>query len=228
MFFKGVSFHRIIMNAGRYRAFAGINTPHALLDAFQYSLIVFLFQYYFDAGLLGLYAFAFRIMKAPLGIVGSSVSQVFYEKASRMAESGESIRPFLWRLQINLFAISILPFIALLFFAPDLFELLFTVKFREAGVISQYLIPWIFLNFLLSPFAGLPVILNKQKGAFLITIVDFFLKTTSIVIGGVLSDYRIAFFCLSISGSLLNLFSLAWFYKISAQVVSNAYHKKNI
>jgi O-antigen/teichoic acid export membrane protein len=185
--------------------------------------VVFLLEFYFTSVVLGLYAFAFRILKAPLSLIGSALAQVFFEKATRAIENGQSVRPLFYELQKKMFIISIVPFTILFFYAPEIFSFVFSAKYNQAGQISQILVPWIFLNFLISPFSNLPIVLNQQKGAFFITIIDFVLKICSLAIGGYTKSFTIAFTMLSASGSLLYIFAIGWYYYIAGKVSQFTY-----
>lgn len=222
-FFKDVSVESVHQNRKKYINFAKINTPHALLDTFQNFAVVFILEFYFTALILGLYAFAFRILKAPLSLIGSALAQVFFEKATRAIENGQSIRPLFFRLQKNMFLIAIIPFAILFFYAPEIFSFVFSDKYTQAGKISQILVPWIFLNFLISPFSNLPIVLNQQRGAFVITVIDFLLKLASLAIGGYTKSYTNAFILLSLSGSLLYIVAIGWYYYISGKTAHVTY-----
>lgn len=222
-FIEKVTRKKILENARRYRAFAMVNSPHALFDTFQNSAVVFLLQSFFSSFILGLYSFAFRVLKAPASLIGSSVSQVFFERASRMSAEGISLKPLVWQLQQKLILVSLLPFVVLFLFTPDIFAFVFSEAYRPSGEICRILLPWIYLNLMLSPFSALPVILNRQKEAFLITLVDFFLKAASVLIGGISGDYKLAFVLMSVSGSLLYIFALFWYYHIASNPQSKSY-----
>ena len=59
------------------------------------------------------------------------------------------------------------PFFLILFLiSPQLFTFVFGDKWLEAGQIAQILVPWLFLNFLVTPVSCLPLIVNKQKQGF--------------------------------------------------------------
>jgi O-antigen/teichoic acid export membrane protein len=223
VFFNGVTKKQIIDNRKKYINFARINTPHAILDSLQNSILVFLILDLFSSIILGYYAFAFRILKAPLGLIGAALSQVFFEKASRIIEAGESLHSLFFNLQKKMLILGVVPFLIFFLYAPDLFGFIFSSKYIEAGRITQILIPWLFLNFLLSPFSNLPIVLNRQKGAFVITIIDFLIKVISIIIGGVKSDYILGFTLLSAGSCILHIVSNTWYYYIIKKGIQSKY-----
>ncbi|HEY2928870.1 lipopolysaccharide biosynthesis protein [Piscinibacter sp.] len=151
--------------ARRYRNFPRINLPHALLDAAQASALLALLGLAFGSGVLGLYAFALRIVKTPLAILGSSVGQVFQQRAAQVFNQGGDLRGLVTRTTWRL-AKLIAPFIVLMLFAPSLFGLVFGAAWHDAGVYALILAPWMALNFITSPLSQLPLIVGRQGRAF--------------------------------------------------------------
>lgn len=221
--FRSFSAPGIKANMKRYRSFAWINTPHALLDSLVDNGIVFLISFAFNNIVLGWYSWAFRLLKAPVGIIGSAVGQVFFERASAMNRDKVSVRPLMWRIQRNMIAIALPVFVPLMIFAPDIFAFVFSEAFREAGEIAQLLIPWIFVNFLISPFSNLPIICNKQKQALLITMVDLILRLLALTAGWKLNDYMTGFALMAAASTALSLFVLIWYYRLARNPVTDAY-----
>jgi len=211
-----LSVEEMMFNARKYRNFIRINTPHAFLGSIQDNGIIYVIMFYFSKVVLGSYSFAFRIIKAPAELIGSSVYQVFYQKATEVHQSGKDLRPLVLRIYRNLFLAG-LPFFTVLFlFAPQLFDFIFGSEWRVAGEIARIVTPWVFLNFLASPVSCMAIIMNKQREAMLITLVDIALRITSIVIGGIYGDFRLAFILMSVSCSSLLIFALFWYYRIGS------------
>lgn len=151
--------------AARYINFPRINLPHALLDAAQSSALLAVLGLAFGGGVLGWYAFALRIVKTPLGMLGSSVAQVFQQRAAEVFNQGGDLRGLTQRTTLRL-AKLIAPFVVLMLFAPPLFAWLFGEGWREAGVYARILSPWMALNFITSPLSQLPLIVGQQARAF--------------------------------------------------------------
>jgi len=204
-------------NARKYSRFLKINTPHAFVDTMQEQVIVYTVIYFFSKTILGSYAFAFRILKAPVGLIGNSMYQVFYQKASRALEEGKALRPLILKIYRNLFLIGFPFFLAVFLFAPSLFDFIFGDKYRVAGEIAQIILPWLFLNFLVMPVTCVAVILNRQQGAFMIAIADIVLKVVALLIGGINGDFKLAFMLMSILNGALLIFSGAWHYYIAGR-----------
>lgn len=205
----------ISKNAKRYSNFVKINAPHAFVDSLQNYGIVYVIVAFFTNAVLGSYNFAFRVLKAPVGLIGASFYQVFYQKASRAFEEGQNLQPMVLKIYRNLF-LSAFPFFVILFiFTPEIFSFVFGEKWIVAGNIARILTPMIFLNLLLTPVTCVAIVLNRQGGAFLIACADVIFKAGSIIAGGIMGDYELAFLIMSILCSSLLIFALYWYYSIA-------------
>lgn len=207
----------------KFRNFIFVNTPHSLMGVFADQGIVYVIESFFDKMIVGSFSFAFRYTKAPLGIITTSISQVFFEEASSAANAGKDVRPIMFKIQRSLFLLGIVPFVVLMFYMPDLFAFVFSDKYYHAGEISRILLPWLFLNLLMSPVSTITLVFNKQKQALLIAISDLTIRISAIVVGGILGSSNLAFMLMSIFGSLLLIFALWWFYHIAKPSNSKRY-----
>ncbi len=151
--------------AQRYRDFPRINLPHALLDAAQASVVLAMLGAAYGGAVLGWYAFALRIARTPLAMIGSSVGQVFQQRAARLAESGGDLAELSRRTTQRLLLIAA-PFGVAVMWAPELFAWVFGDNWRDAGLYARVLAPWMILSLLTSPMSQLPLIVGRQGGAF--------------------------------------------------------------
>lgn len=153
-----------------YRNFPKYNAPQAFLDTINASSIIFLLSYFFSSTVLGLYSFAFSMITLPMRLIGSSVTQVFYQKASEAYNNGQDLWPLIKKLIVRLALIGLPGLLVILFFGPQIFSTVFGPKWEDAGTYAQVLMPWLFINFIGSPIGSIPQILNKQKHFFMITL----------------------------------------------------------
>ena len=202
-------------NAGKYKDFPKINSFHALIDVLQSSGVILLISTFFGVLILGYYSFTIRILKTPLGLIGSSVSQVFYRKATETYNSNGDLQLLIKKTIIRLSLIALPIFVLLFFFAPDIFSLVFGKKWREAGVYAQILTPWIFLNFIVSPISQIPIIVKKQKAIFFISLIGNSLIILSILFGVYIADIKAGFYFLSFFLTIYLIYILVWMYKSS-------------
>lgn len=220
---KEITRKEIIENAKKYKNFLKINTPHAFFDSLQNNGIIYLIMFFFSKLILGSYSFAFRILKAPVGLIGSAIYQVFYQKATEALKNGQQIQPMVRKVYRNLFLIGFPVFFLLFLFARPVFTFVFGEEWKISGEIAQILIPWLFLNFIASPVSCIAIIMNKQREAMFITFVDITFKVIAIVIGGISNDFKLAFIIMSVLCSSLLIFALFWYYKIAITESAKTY-----
>jgi len=220
---KDVSKVMILENARKYRNFLRINTPHAFIGSLQDHGIVYVIMAFFSKSILGSYSFAFRLVTAPTALIGSSIYQVFYQKATIALQEGQDIQKMVLRIYRNLFIIGLPIFTILFFFAPPIFSFVFGEEWIISGEIAGIIAPWLFLNFMASPVSCITVLMNKQFQGMLLSIADVILKVTAIVIGGIKGDVYLTFTLMSIMCSGLLIFSLFLFYKFAGIKIKSAY-----
>ena len=156
--------------AFHYRDFPKVNTAHALLDSFQNYGITFLLSFYFGNVVLGWYSFSYRILRAPLALVGAAFAQVLYPEMSEMKNKDIHFRILVIQFMKKIMLIGAPFFLILAFFAPVIFKIAFGAEWEQAGQLAQLMTPWLLINLIVSPVSGIPNILNKQKKSFLINL----------------------------------------------------------
>lgn len=175
---------RMIKAAIRYKDFPIINTCHAFVDMLQTSGVILLLARFFGNTILGYYSLTMRILNAPATLIGSAVSQVFYQEVSEIHNNKGDIRPLIIRTIVSLGLIALPIFILVLLFAPTVFAFVFGAQWKDAGMYAQILSPWILLRFVYSPVSQIPLLLGKQKEYFYIGLIYNVLIILSVTITG--------------------------------------------
>jgi len=213
---SSIHWDRMCHNAKVYQDFPKVNSLHAFVDILQSSGVVFIISSLFGSAVLGFYSFTLRILQAPLGLLGASVSQVFFQKASETYKNGGDLRALVKKTIISLSAMALPIFIILGFFAPVLFSLVFGKPWREAGTYAQILVPWLFFNFIVSPVSQVPIIVDEQKKSFIYGIIGNSLVLLSVIYGAFIAhNIKAGFYVLSGSISVYYIFIVLWILKIS-------------
>jgi len=222
-FFRQTTKESVVRNGKTYSLFYRVNTPHALMDAIQDNGVVYLLTFYFVEAVTGWYSFAFRILKAPVGLIGAAFYQVFYQRLSQLNNEGQDMRPYILNMYRRLALIGLPGFTVLFIFTPQIFEWVFGPEWIGAGEIARILTPWLALNFIVSPVSCITLVCNRQRAAFGFTISDTIVRFSALVVGGVLHDYKLAFIIISVFSGLLMIFALWWYYSIAG----TAFKKRN-
>lgn len=177
----------MVAQSKKYSEFPLVNVPIALSEMLQVSGIIFVFSFFFDNSSIGEFSKALRILLIPLNLIGTSISQVFYQKASKDYSNGEDISKNLKTIVINLLKWSVLPLGLFLVISPWLFGFVLGSVWVEAGEYARILCIWIFFKFITSPIAMIPLVIDKQKIYFILNLAGNLLMIAAIVIPGLLN-----------------------------------------
>lgn len=150
----------------RHKDFPKYNMPQGMLDGIKEGSIVWIISNFFGPNILGSFSFAKNILMKPLQLIGNAFSQVFYRKASKLYNDGINIYNFAKNIFLILFTIG-LPFAILIaIWGKEIFSILFSKKWEDAGYLSQILISWLLLSFVGSTISSIPLVLKKQRISF--------------------------------------------------------------
>ncbi len=174
--FKNTGMGEIKAVVKKYKKFPLVNTPMVLLNTLSLELPVFMISIFFDAGIIGLYALARRVLSLPLSMIGRSFSQVYLQAASDAYNQGcEELEKVYISTVKKLALIGIAPVIISLF-APWIFEIVFGPDWVEAGVYLQLMIFWLYFQFINSPISTTYSIINKQEIGLFIILLSIILR----------------------------------------------------
>ncbi|PKP23483.1 MAG: hypothetical protein CVU06_08050, partial [Bacteroidetes bacterium HGW-Bacteroidetes-22] len=203
--------------AKHYSDFPKINSLHAFTDILQQSLLIFLLSYFFSDTIVGSYSRTFRLLAAPSSLIGTAIGQVFFQQASSRIARGESIRTLTLNLMRGLAFIAIPGFGIVVFFGGPLFSFLLGEAWYTAGLYAGAIAPWLCVNFITSPVSTLPLIIGRQKTAFLISLIGNSLILISVFYGGYIAhDVVTGFYILSGAMLVYYAFLIRWFVKLAS------------
>jgi O-antigen/teichoic acid export membrane protein len=145
----------------KYKKLPLLNLPNVLIDNFRLSGINILIAKFFTTATLGQFALAWKMVQTPMGVIGRSLAQVFFQKIASVKrdELYGIIKSFI--VKASLVALPIFAIIYL--FSVDIFMFVFGKNWSLAGESASIMSPWLFLNFLTSPLSQIFIVLNKQE-----------------------------------------------------------------
>ena len=203
----------MIANMKEHKDFPLVNSLHAFSDIIRTSGSVMLISSFFGSVILGFYTLSLRVLQVPVSIIGSALGQVLYQKFTAIHNNNEPLYPYVKKVVIRLFIISLPLFMILYFIAPQLFAFVFGEKWRVAGEYSQILVPYLFMNFLVSPISSIPIILGKQKEIFYISLFGNILFIINIFLFYKFSILNMLY-SISFTMSIYYFYVIYWFYRI--------------
>ena len=193
---------KFVQGLKRYKKFPLIDTWSALLNSISWQLPAFLLAFYFSPAVVGFYSIGFRILQMPMSFIGSSLSQVFFQRAS-VANSQGSLDVLVETVFKLLVIIGMFPILTLTFVGSDVFSVIFGSSWAEAGFYAQILSIWAFVWFISSPLSSIYVVMEKQQFGLKFNIFNFITRLLSLVIGGLMGDARMALVLFALSGTVV-------------------------
>ena len=198
-----------------HQDFPKVNSVHAFGDTLKQSGEIFLLSYFYLKEQVGLYSRTLRLLYAPTTMIGMAVGQVFYQKASETYHQTGDIRKLTAKILIALACISFSFYAVIFFWGDDLFAWFLGEDYRMAGVYGKYLAPYLFFRFITSPVSSIPLIVNKQRKALLLSWIGHALYLFAIILGGIYGSILLGFTLLSVLVSFYHIGLIVWFLKIS-------------
>lgn len=131
----------------------------------------------------------FRYVRAPIVLVTSSVSQLYYVEAGKALQQGQSALPVMIKTLRTTFSFAIPFILILLLFGPQLFKWYLGDSWEQAGEYARCMSPLLFLYFLVSPVSGTPILRGKQKEAFLFSLLGYGISTAGLLVALYLKEF---------------------------------------
>lgn len=170
--FKKISLSSLRWSAIRYIRFPKYTAPTLFLISLTTQIPVFFLAAYYSPSVVGFYGLALTITFLPMGLIGKSVQDVFMGEASRLGQSNpEEIKEMSDKLLKKLVLLASVPVIILIVSAPQLFSLIFGVKWYMAGVFSSILSIYAYSHFIFHPVSVVFTIFEEQHFLFYLNLI---------------------------------------------------------
>lgn len=199
-----------------YRDFPTINSLHAFTDIFVTQFLLYwIISTRFGQTELGLFAVMHKYVRAPIILITSSVSQLYYVEAGKAIQEKSSPKP-IWFRTVRTSLYFAIPFtIVLLLAGPHLFQWYLGTTWTLAGDYARCLSPMLLMMFLVSPVSGTPILFQKQKHAYLFSIAGYLLSLTGLWIAIHYGfSFQTALWCYSGGYCIYQIGLLAWYLRL--------------
>jgi lipopolysaccharide exporter len=124
--------------AAKYRVFPIYRTPYSFVANGVSQIIFVVFRLFCGLNVVGIYLMANRAIYFPVQLFGSSMGQVFYQKAATEIRSAK-LEPFVNRLMRSQIALAAPVLIFFAFEAPLVFDTLLGPRWKTAGSFAAWL-----------------------------------------------------------------------------------------
>jgi O-antigen/teichoic acid export membrane protein len=163
--------------------FAFLRAPQNFLAAISQSLPILALTASFGPKSAGFYAVAIALAGAPISLIGNAVQTVLYPRLTEVSRAGRETTGLLLHSTLWLAVIGTPIFALIVAFGPWLFATLLGPEWREAGVYSALLVPWLWLGLANRPAISLIPIIGLQSGLLLYEIIGTVAKLAALMVG---------------------------------------------
>ena len=186
-FFSGVSREKMAEEAKKYSDFPKFSLPGALSNSLSLNLNSFFLTSLFSLAVLGQYALVNKAVSVPLTLLGSSVSDAYFQRAAQERnETGTAKNAFIQSAKY-LLLIAVPVFFALFFFGEWLFAFVFGESWRIAGSYAKILSFLVAVRLLAVPLSVTMSTFEKQRTSLMLTLLQLVLMVAVFVVSNVFS-----------------------------------------
>jgi O-antigen/teichoic acid export membrane protein len=147
----------------RYRRFPLLGSWPSLINAIGFEAPLLLVVAFYGAHTGGLFAFAQRLIGAPVALLVLAVSQVFVAEAADRVRTGSADLGALFRRTLRQLVLVVVPLMLALAIAAELLVgTVFGQEWHEAGTYVLILAPLYTMQLVSSPFTGTLDVLERQ------------------------------------------------------------------
>jgi O-antigen/teichoic acid export membrane protein len=210
---KHISWSRMYYLLFKYKNIPIFNTIVSFTNSISNELPVILITKYFGISPAGIYGLAAKVIKAPSGLIGYSVGQVFFNEASKNYNQGTGLTSLLKKTYRNLFYLSILIFLPVIIFS-FYFQFIFGENWNDVGLYVRIICPWLFIAFINSPVTSLINILGVQKTFLFFDLALLFSRFIGLYFGyAFFNNIIFSLYFYSLTGFVFNIFFIFYFLK---------------
>lgn len=165
----------LLRTARTYRKFPMYSVPEAVFNAAGVEVAILIIAAVALGPEAGFLMLAMRVMGLPMGLVGSSVGQVYLAEAPQRLRDGE-LGAFTRRTMWMLFKVGAPPLLLAGIVSPFLFPIVFGAEWGRAGEILAWLTPMFILQLVASPVSMVPHIMGRLAWAMWLQIIGGVLR----------------------------------------------------
>lgn len=199
VYFNNFNSKKIYAGLIRYKKFPLIETWSTLFNSLSWQMPVLLLSTFFNSTIVGFYSLGFGLLQMPMSFIGSSISQVFYQRATESKKEG-SLNILVENVFRILVMVGLFPILILTLTGDAIFGVVLGMEWIEAGIYVQILSIWGFIWFISSPLSSIYVVFEKQEFGLKLNFFNLITRALSLLIGGYLGDVYVALGLFAISG----------------------------
>lgn len=191
--------------AVEYRDFPMYSAATNLINAISMGLPMILLTHFYGLAVAGAYAFALRVLSAPMGFVLTALRQVLLQKATEAHNEGRRLMSLYKKITIGLFAMALLPSLILYACAPRFFAWIFGPQWLQAGEFASSLVLWLLFMFSNVPATLFGRIIRIQRQMFIFDVILMSVRIMSLYLGGMYFSPSKTILLFSVVGGVMNI-----------------------
>jgi O-antigen/teichoic acid export membrane protein len=209
-----ISKETTVENLIKYKNLPKYQSASVFINSLSQHLPIFLLAIFYSPEIAGFYALTRRALTNPARLLGNSVRQVFFQRASKLFSENKDIKTILSNSTFGLIKISIIPIVLVALFGQPIFVIIFGSNWLISGIFAQIIVVYVFALTVNAPSVMTLQILGKQKFSMIYEIILATFRFLSIYIGYVLyQNYFISVVLFSIVGIVFNVFLIMYVYR---------------
>jgi O-antigen/teichoic acid export membrane protein len=165
----------------RYRKMPFLNAPNALVDSLRLNGINMIIGGR-SLHALGQFSMAWKLAQAPMALITSAISQVYYQRMAVAAPG--ALRALVRSVTIRALLLGFLPCLTLGLVAPVVVPWFLGDRWAEAGLVVQALTPWLYLNIATAPLSTVFIVAERQGAMLIFAIVYLVVPLTILFFAG--------------------------------------------
>lgn len=199
-----------------HKQYPGTNALHALVDGLRESGLQAGLALLFGVVVNGQYGIASKVTRAPASLLGSALSQVLFGRLARDRRLGKGSRHLIVRGSI-LLGLALCPFfLALMLAGSEIFTFLLGAEWSTAGQYAAIMAPGLWANFVVAPFATMPIVTGRLSTALRFALVDLGARGVALLIGAVNGSAEVGLGLMSASSVVLSAVLLHWYLGLAS------------
>jgi O-antigen/teichoic acid export membrane protein len=162
--------------------------PSALLDVVTTQLPVFLITLWFATDMAGQYRMAYSLLALPAGLVGTAISQVFYQRFSTVWPDSKKAQQLLFKTIATLSMLGVVPFAIIFMAGEEIFSFALGEAWAVAGQMSSVLALLAFFSLIHSSTSTTYIVLSMERFFMFLSFPVMLLRVFSLYMGHLNND----------------------------------------
>ncbi|MFC1541689.1 oligosaccharide flippase family protein [Candidatus Latescibacterota bacterium] len=181
--YRLISKKAIKTQAVRYKKFPIFASWSGFLNTASLHVPIILLTSLFSSTSAGLYYYSHKLLNMPMSLLGMSIGQVFFQKASEHKDNPEKLKEITFLVYKKLLYIGVFPLALIMVYGDYIFAFVFGSNWVTAGEYARVLSPWILFVFISSPISTLFDVLEKQNEELVFNIIIFLSRIAALLAG---------------------------------------------